>query len=204
MKNDGILCVLLQSIFISVAVLGALTSGHADTLSHRLTATVNAEQKNAETYQLDFSDSDAPGYDTDLQVFCIKGCLSPVKYSEQDDNSSGSLTAFRLSKDSPDLVTIWGGGDGYYIKIYRVGNGKITRVLDQGTRSWPQITIDNHNDLLVLLAPGIEANYPDPIHFQLWAWNGERYQVRRTMGSAEFDIEYTRCEARMSRQGSTP
>lgn len=183
--------IFLRYSYVLVILIGCRTAAYADALLDRVTAYVsNDDMTDNETFQLDIDEKEVLlklphaqppltdyAFVRTVHIACIEGCASSVKYSEQFDDIP--IAAFCLLDGSPDLVTLWATGSAYEIRIYHVGHGSISKVLDQGSVTVPQIkVVNNHGALAVLLAdPSLEANFPHPRIFQTWRWNGKIYQV---------------------------
>jgi hypothetical protein len=188
MKDYSALLTFLKSIcFVAVMLINYEVACAA--INDRVTATVHdAGTASSETFQLDIDEAEVPmkwpnappGFDglanvDTVHITCTTGCSPGVSYTEKSDYIV--ISASRFSDNSPDLVTLWGTGDGYVIKIDRVGGGSITKALDECTRTWPQIKADRHGALALFLTPCVDANYPTFHIFQLWHWNGTRFYV---------------------------
>jgi hypothetical protein len=188
MKGHALFMRFFTSLSLLIVLMISCTVARA-TIVDRVTATVrDTGTATSETFQLDIDEvkvpmkwpNDPPGFigfdfvDT-VHISCIKGCLSSVSYSDQFDY--GPISVFRLSDASPDLVTLWGEGDHYIIRVFHVGNGSITKVLDEISRTWPRVEVGKLGSLAILLSPNVDANYPTPTIFRLWKWKRNKYQV---------------------------
>jgi len=125
-----------------------------------------------------------PGYDTFrmLTIRCINNCKPGFSYQEKLDD--GPIAAFRLWDASPDLITIWGSGSAYWVRVYHIGKDGITKVLEQATKSAPQFGIAEDGSPLVVLhnpdfpgtndprSPGADGGYY--IHDEVWKSPGLR------------------------------
>jgi hypothetical protein len=72
----------------------------------------------------------------ELTIRCRSDCAGGSPYHEEMFDSP--ISAFRLWDGSPDLITTWASGSAYVVRIYHIADDKITKVLDQGTKSAPQ------------------------------------------------------------------
>lgn len=90
------------------------------------------------------------GITREVRIQCISGCDRTISYRENiDDPLLGG--AFVLRDDSPEFVTTWGGGSAYHVRIYRVEGDRIAKVLDAGTKSFPQFVMDRDGTFLTVL-----------------------------------------------------
>ncbi len=74
---------------------------------------------------------------SDLQISCLRGCKATAPYSEVI-KGDGFLGAF---SNGETLITLWGSASVYWIRIYYIHDGKITKVLDQPSRTLPDFDV---------------------------------------------------------------
>ncbi len=86
-------------------------------------------------YDLDVVSSDA--FDSELRISCLRGCKATTPYSEAI-KGDGFLGAFG---DADTLITLWGSASVYWIRIYYIHDGTITKVLDQPSRTLPDFDV---------------------------------------------------------------
>jgi hypothetical protein len=110
-----------------------------------------------------------------LQIICVKGCASEIKFHEDFYDSPVSM--FRLWDGSDKLITIWASGSAHWVRIYCVKDDGIHKIFEQATRSAPQFGIDAHGAPIVILDnPDAEAAPIDfVIHGSVWRWNSKQY-----------------------------
>jgi hypothetical protein len=177
------------SSILALVLFACISPTHAKTLLARATGDVSGA-----TYQLDIEDvwkptqrhlppsakplrEKYPGMISgwELTIRCLGNCPSRISYREELIDSP--ISAFRLWDGSPDFITIWASGSAYWVRIYRVADGTIRKVLDQATKSAPGFGVTKDGSMDVAL------NNPDSrivgslqAHGVVWKWNGESYQ----------------------------
>jgi hypothetical protein len=183
----------LLHISVLAILVAAWTSAYADTLVDRVTITPNPEAADYQTYQLDIHAGEA----YTLSISCIEGCASRVSYHEEIDDTP--ISAFSLRDDSRDIVTFWGTGSAYTVRIYHVGNESISKVMDEGSVSAPQFEVsccaafygdgssvakraEGSGDPASLIVYLSNPDLPAAIvkkwpNFQIWGWDGKRYRM---------------------------
>lgn len=118
----------------------------------------------------------------EVRIRCISGCKHPVSYREAvNDPPLGG--AFVLRDDSPEFVTTWAGGSAYHIRIYRVEGDQIIKVLEAGTKSFPQFVMDRDGGFVTVLT---DPNSPHKVrkitlHGILWRNSGVGYTPNGAM-----------------------
>ena len=86
----------------------------------------------------------------EVRIRCIKGCKKDISYRDQQlDMPFGG--AFVLRDDSHEFITAWASGSAYRVRIYRVEGDHIAKVMDEGTKSFPQFVMDRDGAFMVLL-----------------------------------------------------
>jgi hypothetical protein len=86
----------------------------------------------------------------EVRIRCVSGCNRDVSYREVVDVPPFG-GAFVLRDDSPEFVTTWGGGSAYHVRIYRVEGDHIAKVLEEGTKSFPQFVMDHDGSFITVL-----------------------------------------------------
>jgi len=139
-------------------------------------------------YALDVVSSNT--FDSDLRISCLRGCKATTPYSEMIRGDS-FLGAFG---NAETLFTLWGSASVYWIRIYYVHDGRITKVLDQPSRSLPDFEVKSegkpimalHNDTPGMYLgkmyygnpPGLTEAECEKIREEptsYWLWNGSAY-----------------------------
>jgi hypothetical protein len=170
--------------------IGFGTFGRADPLVDRVTAVIDGA-----TYQFDIDEIKTPsklptslsltkeaknytGYlvSSEINIICIDGCSSQLSYQEEILDTP--VSAFRLRDNSPDIISIWDSGSAFWVRIYRVGHGMISRVLEEGSVSEPQFKFTKDGSLIVMLSnPDLRPSSKDQLNIQAWQFNGQKYQM---------------------------
>jgi hypothetical protein len=119
-----------------------------------------------------------PGYQFNriLSIRCIENCRQPVAYRE-DVMLDGLIGIFQPGDTSRDIVTTWVGATCYWVRIYRIGEHGIAKVMEAASKSLPQfVTGKDGAPLIVTNNPDAEAK-PESrqVHGIFWKWNGKAY-----------------------------
>jgi hypothetical protein len=138
-------------------------------------------------YALDVVSSDT--FDSDLRISCLRECKATTPYSEMI-KVTGFLGAFG-SVDT--LITLWGSASVYWVRIYYIHDGSITKVLDQPSRTLPDFQVKSgrpvmalHNDTPGMYLgkmyygnpPGLTEQECQKIRDETttyWLWTGSAY-----------------------------
>ena len=127
---------------------------------------------------------------SDLQISCLRGCTAPTPYSEVI-KGDGFLGAF---SNGETLITLWGSASVYWIRIYYIHDGTITKVLDQPSRTLPDFDVRAGGKAVMALhndTPGMylgKMYYGNPSRLtekecqeivkettSYWLWTGSTY-----------------------------
>jgi hypothetical protein len=189
-KNNSHSKWFLRLIAALIIFIGYEASSQADTPLDRVTGVIDGA-----AYQLDINESQVPlklppsrassnkptkykGYIfvREISIKCIAGCSSKVSYEEKLNDIP--ISAFRMRDDSPDFVTTWVSGSAYWIRIYHICHETISKVLEEGSVSAPQIKFADDGSLIILLSnPDLSSTSKTSSNIQLWRWNGKQYQI---------------------------
>jgi hypothetical protein len=170
--------------------MGFGTLCRADPLIDRVTAVMEGE-----TYQFDINETkireklpsslsstkEAKNYKgylvfREITIICVDGCLSQVSYHEEIFDSP--ISAFRLSDNSPDIITTWDSGSAYWIRIYRISHGVMSKVLEEASVSEPQFKFAKDGSLIVMLSnPDLKPSSKGESNIQAWQFKGKKYQM---------------------------
>ncbi len=152
----------------------SMAQSRDETLLDRVTGYVG----NA-TYRIDITeDSDLAraALPRHVAIRCIDGCATPVSYHE--DLSEMPISAFRLWDGTSRFVTIWATGAAYLVMIYDVSPKGVRKVMQQGTRGWPQfVYLPNGSEGVILqeMGDGPWTDHQMPLRPVLWKWDGQHY-----------------------------
>ena len=96
------------------------------------------------------------------------------------ETPQGFLNMYPLGELDDRLVTIWGGGSGYSIKVFAFLNGKVQQVLDTGSQYTPEFISDEHGyESILVSSDKFEKGTWSIVHGNttVYKWNGRRYDV---------------------------
>lgn len=113
-----------------------------------------------------------------LNIRCIEGCSSRVAYHE--DSFDAPLAVFRLGDGDDQIITLWTGATGYYVRIYLLSKSGIKKIFDRYTRAGPDfattvgwgrlITLYQHDE-----ERGIQPDNTWAMISEKFLWNGTAY-----------------------------
>ena len=139
-------------------------------------------------YDLDVVSSDA--FDSELRISCVRECKTTTRYSEMI-KVTGLLGAFG---DADTLITLWGSASVYWVRIYYVHEGNITKVLDQPSRTLPDFDVRSEGKRIMALHNDTPGMYLGKMYYgnppglteedcqkitqettSYWLWTGSTY-----------------------------
>lgn len=122
----------------------------------------------------------------DLRIFCTDKCSSSTSYFEKIE-TTGLLGVFSLGDQ---YVTVWGVGDGMFVRVYAVSDDSIRTVLKTASRAmWPTITHLRDQRVIcvgeatageLLDSPPAKTQAPCPAGGKAWFWDGRNYHLSTT------------------------
>ncbi len=74
-----------------------------------------------------------------VMIYCQtmgKPCRGFVPFEESSVDTP--LSAFRLQDNSMDINTVWAAGSAYRVRIYRIGEKGVVKVLEESSKVFPQ------------------------------------------------------------------
>ena len=114
-----------------------------------------------------------------LHIRCIEYCKRHIDYNEQIDDSI--VTSFNLGDRRPEFVTIWGGGTCYRVRIYRVEENRIVKVMEESTKEYPQFLYDKDGEKLIVLDNPYNDTKPGmrTVAGQFWKYRAGKYRATK-------------------------
>jgi hypothetical protein len=114
------------------------------------------------------------------------------KHTTAIQTADSLLSIFPLGEGNAPLVTVWLGGSAYHIRVFIWKNGKPNCVLDDGSKSFPEIVFDvtHTGDIFFFLndAPG---GPDDPANWttKCYRWDDNKMVfVKKVPASARFRV----------------
>ena len=120
------------------------------------------------TFEFDVKDAGQAGANIDIR--CISECSAHVPpYSE---NTGFAPVYVMLPKDdSPRFVSLWTSGSAYRVMVHQIGARKTEKLLEEGTRSPPVVSLDEQGNERITLCDKDKG-------CRIFQWTGERYIVK--------------------------
>ncbi|MFG6284420.1 hypothetical protein [Sphingomonas sp. S6] len=90
------------------------------------------------TFSVVVEDSAAVGYD--IRIECVAACDHPVDFHERIDDVPMGL----FTRDQDELLfSLWGGGSTYRVRVWKVGDSGIRKVVELSSRGRPDFLTDD-------------------------------------------------------------
>jgi hypothetical protein len=107
-------------------------------------------------------------------------CAKIFTYSTAD----APLALFQLGESDGNLASIWIGGSAYHFIIFSYINGKIVKVLEKGSRVFPEfVYFDDIDESGIIITemdwqinPKNKENELIPLRAQVYKWKNGRYE----------------------------
>ena len=105
---------------------------------------------NESQYLFDVSDvQDDRGFSRKVRIACLEGCRPPQYVEELVGDTP--LGVYRLTDSLPILITTWGTGSAYAIRIYRFGTGGIQKIFEGHSIGLPDVHAISREEIEVEL-----------------------------------------------------
>jgi len=104
-----------------------------------------------------------------------------IKVVSKMESLDVPVSIFRLSDQSPRVVTLWTTGSAYRIRIFQINGVSIREVLDVGSRSSPQLVrLPSGEEAILVNNPDLEQKIQavDISKGQLFFWDGRSYRAK--------------------------
>ena len=120
------------------------------------------------TFEFDVKDAGRSG--ANIEIRCIAECGAHVPtYSE--NTGFAPVYVMRPKDDSPRFVSLWTSGSAYRVMVHQVGAHKTEKLLEEGTRDPPVVSLDKQgNERMTLCDEGKGC--------RVLQWTGGRYVVK--------------------------
>jgi hypothetical protein len=90
------------------------------------------------TFSVVVEDHATVGYD--IRIRCVSACDHPVDFHEPIDDVPMGL----FTRDQDDLLfSLWGGGSAYRVRVWKVGDSGVRKVVELSSRGRPDFLTDD-------------------------------------------------------------
>jgi len=112
----------------------------------------------------------------ELQIKCVIACKRRTEYRE--DVTASPLGGFHLDFGS-QFLTIWEGGAYYWVRVYDLKPGHITKIFDEASKEFPQIAFSPKGQPLIVLNYQNADREPRDVKLRglVWQWDGHQYKA---------------------------
>ncbi len=174
LAEKGFILLSLSSIF-TVAFAG---ESYTDSLQLRLSG--NFEGHTIQVDVTEVTDKEkGVSFKRVLSFNIIEG--AKIKIVSKIESLDAPVSIFRLSDQSPRVVTLWTTGSAYRIRVFQISGISIREVLDVGSRSSPQLVrLPSGEEAILVNNPDLEQKVQsvDISKGQLFFWDGRSYRAK--------------------------
>ncbi len=111
----------------------------------------------------------------DVRIRCIDHCTKNLTYDEEVPDMI--MGVFSYGDVDNEFITIWGGATAIWVRIYRVENDRIVKVMEDAAKGAPQFIFDKDGATQVVMTDDMAPMKKYTRHFtgQIWKSQSGRY-----------------------------